>query len=445
MTLISSARILLKLEVMLGRDGNGHLPSMGCVPLFPMMVFMGAHGCGAAAVPNRVPKRPRREAPANPAPETVPHHLQLTFASPVVAAASTPEAETVLTDEIENIFNETKTLSIFDFLPFSCLTRHVMCTLASVTVCLTVVMLCAARCTHDLSSIADMIQTFICQDVTCEAGVCSRWHSLIGLAVPCLKNKSIVQQLLVLLGRAYTNRTRTFIDGLGPHKFPGLLDYVEYCAGRGTLSRQLIVRGLRGCSLDYIYSNDHDMLSSKGLRMCLEATTSCKAKALHWWGTKCSRFVALCSSKSLRMESNNWEGDVTRHFVYEGNCQALVTSLGVFIGVLAGCLPVLEQPQSSSMPLQRCLRCVFEFFNFQKTVTYAGCFGAASMKPLQLWHLPSTFEGMARSRPSADFFEPLAHRTESGAFTGDKAAVVASEHYTHEFGAAVADIFMTLR
>ena len=306
-------------------------------------------------------------------------------------------------------------------------------------------LLCAARCPHDLSGIADMSQRFICYDVTSEAGVCSRWHSLIGLAVPSLKNKSIVQQLLVLVGRAYTNRNRTSSNDLGPHKFPGLLDFVEYCPGRGNLSRQLIVRGLRGCSLDFIYSNEHDMLSSKGLRLFLEATTSCKARALHWWGTKCSSFVALGSSKSLRMESNGWEGDTTRHFVFEGNCQALVTSLGVFIGVLSGCLPVLEQPQSSSMPLQSCLRCVFEFFNFQKTVTYAGCFNATSMKPLQLWHLPSTFEGMWRARPSADLFQPLAHRSESGAFTGDKFAVLAGEHYTCEFGDAVADIFMSLR
>ena len=112
-----------------GRHGNGHLPSMGCVPFLPMMLIMGAHGTGAApAVDNRVPKRRRRELPADPEPEAVRAlpHLELTFASPVAPAVSTTEPETFVTDEVENIFNATKTLSIFDFLPFSCFTRHVM-------------------------------------------------------------------------------------------------------------------------------------------------------------------------------------------------------------------------------------------------------------------------------------------------------------------------------
>ena len=116
---------------MLGRHGNGHLPSMGCVPLLPMMLIMGAHGTGAApAVDNRVPKRRRRELPADPEPEAVTAlpHLELTFASPVVPAVSvsTRETETFVTDEVENIFNATKTLSIYDVLPFSCFTRQVM-------------------------------------------------------------------------------------------------------------------------------------------------------------------------------------------------------------------------------------------------------------------------------------------------------------------------------
>ena len=100
---------------------------------------------------------------------------------------------------------------------------------------------------------------------------------------------------------------------------------------------------------------------------------------------------------------------MNREFVYEGSCQALVTSLGIFIGTVLLCLPVLEQPTSSTMPLQPCLRSlrsVFGYFGFTRTVTYLGQFGASSVKGLQLFHLPGTFDAISTSRPDPDLFTP---------------------------------------
>ena len=301
------------------------------------------------------------------------------------------------------------------------------------------------RCNEDLAHVEQVIRSLVSDPATAQAGLCPLWHGIIGLAVPGLQSKSLVHQLVALVMRAYSNRSCDSFNGLGPHKFPGLLDYVDFCAGKWNLSRQPIASGLRGCSFDCIYSIEHDMLTGAGLRLYLEAITASVPRALHRWGTKCSSFSILCASKSLRSEANHWTGDVTKDFVCEGNSQALVTSLGVFLGVLVGCLPMLEQPGNSCMPMQPSLKTVFDCFNFHKTVTYGGCFGFPSMQPLQLWHLPGTFEAMARRKPNSDHFEPLVVRDGSGAFTGDKDRVLASEHHTHQFGTAVAEIYLTVR
>ena len=147
-----------------------------------------------------------------------------------------------------------------------------------------------------------------------------KWHGLIGLAYPGLKNRTIDCQLMSIIGRAYDNRAKVVAGSIdvGPHQCAGLLQYIEYCSGAAKLSKKLIEHGLRGCSLDIAYTADHshNMLMAKGLRLFLDATTACQRKALHWWGTPCSSFVILCSSKSRRAESNGWEGAWTeRDFV----------------------------------------------------------------------------------------------------------------------------------
>ena len=277
-----------------------------------------------------------------------------------------------------------------------------------------------------------------------------KWHGLIGLAYPGLKNRTIDCQLMSIIGRAYDNRAKIVAGSIdvGPHQCAGLLQYIEYCSGAAKLSKKLIEHGLRGCSLDIAYTADHshNMLMAKGLRLFLDATTACQRKALHWWGTPCSSFVILCSAHAQRAESNGWEGAWTeRDFVMRGNCQALVCSLGIFLGWACECLPVLEQPLSSCMPHLECLKPVLSFCGFEKTCTCMGAFNGPSMKPLQLWHLPGfDFENLARPRPDPHSFMPLVCRGEDGSFSGMATDVQASAEYTCDFGEAVAQIVRNL-
>ena len=150
------------------------------------------------------------------------------------------------------------------------------------------------------------MQSFLRYDQDFNVGrVAVKWHGLIGLAYPGLKNRADCQ-LMCIIGRAYDNRAKIVPGSIdvGPHQCAGLLQHIEYCSGRANLSKKLIEHGLRGCSLDIAYTAHHNMLLATGLRFFLDAATACENKALHWWGTPCSSFVILCSAYSQRAESN---------------------------------------------------------------------------------------------------------------------------------------------
>ena len=156
----------------------------------------------------------------------------------------------------------------------------------------------------------------------------------------------------------------------------GCCNTLNTVQGPPNFPRSLIEHGLRGCSLDIAYTADHshNMLMAKGLRLFLDATTACQRKALHWWGTPCSSFVMLCSAHAQRAESNGWEGAWTeRDFVMRGNCQALVCSLGMFLGWACECLPVLEQPLSSCYAAPRMPQNSSDLLWFRKDLHLHGC------------------------------------------------------------------------
>ena len=152
----------------------------------------------------------------------------------------------------------------------------------------------------------------------------------------------------------------------------------------------------------------------------------------------------LCQSVSLRSVASSFLRDERREFVSCGNCMSEVSCFLFFMSLIVKCCPVLEQPMSSTMPLTSSWHAVLMFFQCVRTPTYMGQYGGFTQKPLQLWHKPSTFEGLARSRPSFAL-QTLASRDDEGHFTRKKDLVVFSGAYTAEFGSAVASIFSTLR
>eukprot|EP00438_Fugacium_kawagutii_P007886 Skav205128 [mRNA] locus=scaffold6207:1478:1813:- [translate_table: standard] len=106
-------------------------------------------------------------------------------------------------------------------------------------------------------------------------------------------------------------------------------------------------------------------------------------------------------------------------------------------------VPVLEQPVSSCMPQYCVMNAVLTFCETYRITTYHGCFGAETVKPLQLLSPSVRIQSLIRSKPvltpHADL--SLVTRDASGAFTGQKEQLTHSQAYTREFGEALISAF----
>jgi hypothetical protein len=130
-----------------------------------------------------------------------------------------------------------------------------------------------------------------------------------------------------------------------------------------------------------------------------------------------------------------------REFVRIGNALQEFSSLVMFLSFVLNCETILEQPLNSCMPQAGSFPHVLSFVSARKHVTYAGAFGASSVKPLQLWHAGvGNFTDLERPKPDW-LTESLATHDDQGRFTGRRDALEISGQYTPAFAMAVADIY----
>ena len=273
------------------------------------------------------------------------------------------------------------------------------------------------------------------------------WLPLLKLALPELNHLTLDGILSCLVHRAIANM-EDFGCAQGGHVIGGndhvkLFDAVEFACGYGNLTRGLINEGFICCALDIIHSSDHNCLCSHGLRLWIQALSSCNPRALHWWGTKCSSFVSICVSVSKRSPENLYYGDTSRDFVVEGNSLLMITALLMCLSCALGHYVALEQPMTSCMPLHPIMSSVISYFSCHRTVTYLGAFGSSTVKPVQLMSTLS-LDAVVREKPR-NMSESLATRGPHDQYTGEKDQLVESEVYPVMFGRAVAAAFAANR
>lgn len=277
-----------------------------------------------------------------------------------------------------------------------------------------------------------VIKSFVSFDSQ-HGGMASRlWPSLIVMAYPMLAGLGIDIMLLHLVERSLANWEHPDLEG---YKW----QCIEFCAGVGNLTKELIKASFRAMAFDCVYSESHNFLTSHGFRLFCDSIASLARKGLVWFGPPCSSWVTLCRSNSKRDESNQWMG-CSLPFVKEGNAQMVCVSLLFFLGSILGHACCLEQPLNSVLPLAKPLANVLAFFRCHKVVTYMGSFNGPSMKPLQAMTTSKEFFRLVRDRPDWAFEETLV--TKNGAkYTGCKAALENSAAYTQRFGQAVAETY----
>ena len=231
------------------------------------------------------------------------------------------------------------------------------------------------------------------------------------------------------------------------------LEFVEFCAGRAHLSREMLRQGFhQGASVDILFHPHHDMLSSKGLRTWFDMVVASRRKSLHWFATRCSSFVPLCISQSMRYEENSFYGDRSRPWVEQGNLQQEVTAMMMFFSFLLDCIPVLEQPTGSVLPKLPSLRKCFVVLRLQEDSDLHGklCWPNKQASPdlasvFRAW-LPICSHRQAKARWAWTIWLPVARAgMEATLYTGNKEMLIESEHYTPEFGACVAQIYEQIR
>ena len=63
--------------------------------------------------------------------------------------------------------------------------------------------------------------------------------------------------------------------------------FVEFFAGKGNLSRELLRDGWEGVAVDIKYGTDHNPFSVRGLRLAIDAVLETHSGGLLWFGTPC--------------------------------------------------------------------------------------------------------------------------------------------------------------
>ena len=272
---------------------------------------------------------------------------------------------------------------------------------------------------------------FLVMDAQVNGGHAAKmWPCVLSLCYPFLAAKNLCECLVILALRAVTNQSK-----------PGTNDFMEVFAGSANLSLEMLRATFSGSAFDILFHSEHDALTSKGLRLLLDAMSSLKRRGLFWLATKCSSWVVLCRYQSNRYPDNGFLGDESRAFVRQGNCLMEVSALLYLLAHMVGLLPVLEQPTSSVMPDCPIMSAVLQFTSSKKTVTYMGQFNGPSQKPLQLWSPWNRLGHLERCRPVGMDSVPLVDRHEnSRQFTGRKDLLLESQAYTVEFGKAVSEL-----
>ena len=258
-------------------------------------------------------------------------------------------------------------------------------------------------------------------------------------AFPEFGSTILEQMLQILVYASYCVRQGSY-SGL-------LFQFIEYFSGMASMTREMAKLGVRVACFDSLYDPSHDCEIGAGFRRWVVTLLCTAVGASTWLGFECKSWLWLTRSVTKRSKTNVW-GDITVSCVNQGNEQIVKVSL---LGVLAHLVKVgtvFEQPLSSCADKAPCFSKLLASLHARRTVTWLGCFGFTSAKPLKLWHTQAWVGGLKRSRPSRGSFKrfkPLCYKNRHGKVCGYSAQLKKSAAYTKEFGRSAAQLFKNRR
>lgn len=206
-----------------------------------------------------------------------------------------------------------------------------------------------------------MISEFLLVDARVNLGRAANvWGHLLKRCYPTLGD-DLSKSLTACLMRGHRNQSGN-----------DCFSFAEIFAGQANLSKEFARAGFEGTAIDIRFGSSHDILTVKGMRLCLDAVCSLKRQAMLWVATACSSFVILCRAQSRRDASTNFLGDLQRRFVLTGNALCEASSMLFFVAYALQIYVTLENPTSSVIDKCPSLSGVFAYVKPWCFTTYMG-------------------------------------------------------------------------
>ena len=225
--------------------------------------------------------------------------------------------------------------------------------------------------------------------------------------------------------------------------------FIEYCSGRGAITRSMLRLKLPSSAYDRKYDSSHDIVSDSGLWSWIASALFTSRHGALWFAPECKTWVWMNRNGNLR-SSLDWRGDESLPEVAEANEKCIRVIIVLVLASLLDIQWLLEQPRSSLYNYVDFVVRALDVFDCDMISTYLGCFGAESEKPLKIFSTAPWGIYLQRERPlHKDFVKLVTNKVitnpETGLaekkVTGRQKLLSDSEAYPEEFGREVADLF----
>ena len=228
---------------------------------------------------------------------------------------------------------------------------------------------------------------------------------------------------------------------------------LEIFAGEKAVANGLRRVGLVCETLELL--DGQDVTKPSGQQFAISCLCRCHPLSLVWLGTPCSSWIFIGRSNAGRY---TWlpAGDETRAYTRAHNNLADISIDLAWLAFCLGLHVVIEQPLSSILFDYAPMQAFISKTSMQRVTVQLGGFGAASMKPLQLWGtvpwLPQLAQASKQRQKSAkrgdaklrQGCEKLTYVKTDGLgranVHGNKTALKESSAYPPEFGRIVGEL-----
>lgn len=239
----------------------------------------------------------------------------------------------------------------------------------------------------------------------------------------------LVSIFLALVATCFRNRSQ----------LQGLIDFVEFNAGVGHVTKGVLAQGLFAVAVDKVFSPSHNCTSPEGMRFWFEILLYVRQHGHAWFAPDCSSWVWIC-----RHVHGRGKGNIMGHLDFPrtriANEISYFQSALLLLCFLLDITYLIEQPLSSLLDQVPHIIKVLDLTEATYDITWLGAYGGSSPKCLKFYTTCSWVSDLYLPRPAPHPDRRLAVK-KGKKVTGIRKALKASAIYPALFGAKVGQLF----